>query len=558
MTDMQFSLHGHFYQPPREDPRSGRMATEVSAAPFHDWNERITAECYRPNAWARITDDRGLIVGIVNNFELMSFDLAPTLARWMAENAPDVLERIIDADRRAGTAVAHPFHHVILPFADERDRRTELRWGRAEFVHRFGREPTGVWLPETAMDSDTIATVAAEGLGFTIALPHQVTGAQALVADHRGCRIVVADDVLSRRLAFGVFGGLADAVVDAAAQSAAARGHAIATTDGETFGHHHKYTERTIAYALGVEAPRRGWKVGRLDDLVAETRHVDVGVAPSAWSCAHGLERWRSDCGCRNGEFGNLDQRWRAPLRHGLEAVRDIAAGVFVERGAEVFTNPWAARDDYATVLCDLERTDAYLAAHLRPGASAEVALALLESQRHALGMFTSCAWFFDDIGRLESRIALRIAAECLNQLDHLGAGAAASTARSAMELHLSRTQSHDPAIGSGSAIWRTVLTADIDTTPVVRRTVDVSVLERALLTRAHDDIDRAIRWAPELTVERRDRAQEVLHDALAVGDPDDGSLDKLGATLGLASGQIRRRPAGDDVSRPRRAGAGR
>ena len=530
-----FGLHGHFYQPPREDPATGVMAHEPSAAPFHDWNERITAECYRPNGWARVVDERGRIVVIVNNFEVMSFDLAPTLARWMAVHAPDVLERIVAADRSANTAIAHPFHHVILPFATPRDRATELLWGRTEFEHRFGRRPLGVWLPETAMDSDTIAAVTAAGYRFTIALPHQVS-ATATVVEHRGCRIVVADDVLSRQLAFGVFGGDADAVIAAAARSAAARGHALATTDGETFGHHHKWTERTVAFALGVQARRLGWQVGSFEGLVGAPA-APSDVVASAWSCAHGLERWRSDCGCRNGDFGVVDQRWRGPLRTALEAVRDVANLVFDTAGREVFVEPWLARDDYASVLCDASETEPFMQRHGRAGASSATALALLESQRHALGMFTSCAWFFDDIGRLESKIAMRIAAECLRQLQLAGHGAAATAARQTCRDALAATVSHDPTLGTGADIWDAVLREERTTNAPIMARPDVQLIERAI---AGVGIDDPTAWARRASGAERDRAQELVYEALATGERRD--LDSVGEALGLAVAEISRR----------------
>jgi len=452
-------VHGHFYQPPRENPWSDVVGRQPSAAPFRDWNQRITAECYRPNAWARIVDTDGNVVGIVNNYELMSFDLGPTLARWLDRHAPDVLARMVAADQVASTAVAHPYHHVILPLSTARDRRTELRWGRAEFRRRFGREPAGVWLPETAVDAPTLEDVAAEGFSFTILDPSQIVsdgpvgpgayrwrGATGATVD-----LVVYEGSVSHDIAFGIDSMSSAELIERAVGSAGTAPLVCLATDGETFGHHHKFTERAVAYALAVEVPRQGHTTGSLERWLAAHRpERNVEVRCSAWSCVHGVERWRSDCGCSTGGEPGWSQAWRAPLRSALDAVREQAAAAFEELGAEVFVDPWAARDDYVEVLLDPGRWPAFADRHLRRGASHERAGALLEAQRHALAMYTSCGWFFADPAGLETILVLRHAACCLERIRDAGG----RVSEEAVLDRLGDLRSNRAEEGDGATLW--------------------------------------------------------------------------------------------------------
>ncbi len=452
-------VHGHFYQPPRENPWSDVVGRQPSAAPFRDWNQRITAECYRPNAWARIVDTDGNVVGIVNNFELMSFDLGPTLARWLDRHAPDVLARMVAADQIASTAVAHPYHHVILPLSAERDRRTELRWGRAEFRHRFGREPAGVWLPETAVDAPTLEDVAAGGFSFTILDPSQIVGDGPVgpgAYRWRGATgatvdLVVYEGSVSHDIAFGIDSMSSAELIERAVGSAGPAPLVCLATDGETFGHHHKFTERAVAYALAVEVPRQGHTTGSLERWLAAHRpERDVEVRRSAWSCVHGVERWRSDCGCSTGGEPGWSQAWRAPLRSALDAVREQAAAAFEELGVEVFVDPWAARDDYVEVLLDPGRWPAFADRHLRRGASHERAGALLEAQRHALAMYTSCGWFFADPAGLETILVLRHAACCLERIRDAGG----RVSEEAVLDRLGDLRSNRAEEGDGATLW--------------------------------------------------------------------------------------------------------
>jgi len=492
MPEVAFALHGHFYQPPRENPWTEVVPREVSAAPHHDWNARITAECYRPNGWARILDEAGRIVAIVDNYEHLSFDVGPTLLSWLESQAPETYERIVAAERRTRRAMAQAYGHAILPLCNDRDLRTQVRWGQADFRFRFGREPEGMWLPETAVDERVLAVLAEEGVAFTILAPHQVAALRPLSdpaggdgevgwwpvdgtgIDTRrayrwrhperpdlGVDLVVYDGDISHDVAFGGFPS--QVVVDRIVQRAG-DGHddvlAAVACDGETFGHHHPFADRGVAYALTVESGRRGVTVPRLADwLAAHPPTGEAQVRQSAWSCAHGVGRWREDCGCHTGGEPGWDQAWRAPLRAALDLLRDAAVEVFERRGPVVLLDPWAARDAYVDVLLGAVPLDEFVAAQVKGYASDvdrlhEVeALTLLEAQRHALLMYTSCGWFFNDLAGIETLQILRYAARVLDLLAELGEDAGGALTDRFLDA-LARARSNRPDEGDGRAIW--------------------------------------------------------------------------------------------------------
>jgi alpha-amylase/alpha-mannosidase (GH57 family) len=436
-------LHGHFYQPPREDPVLDEIGQEASAAPDHDWNQRIERECYRAVVAARVPGPGGRIRRIVNTLESISFNVGPTLFEWMERHAEATCRQIIAADRASckrlnghGNAIAHPYHHVILPLASRRDKRTEVRWGIADFRKRFGREPEGMWLPETAVDDETLDVLAEEGVRFTILAPHQVESAppaglpgQYLTSQGRTIAIFVYDGPLSHGIAFG--GLVRDAALWwkamrwpsddntlAAAtrppRDPAERALVSAATDGETFGHHHKFAEMALAAVLD-RAREDGVSVENFASFLAANpaTHEVALLAPSSWSCAHGVERWRSDCGCRLDGAVSPSQAWRKPLREGLSALALRLHEVFTSEGERCFSDPWAARDAYGELLPfgNPERRDAFLMRWLASEASDVTrALELLEMERDAMRMFTSCAWFFDDVGGIETQQVLKYA----------------------------------------------------------------------------------------------------------------------------------------------------
>jgi uncharacterized protein DUF3536/glycosyl hydrolase family 57 len=416
-------IHGHFYQPPRDDPWTRKIPREPTAAPFHDWNERIERESYGP---------------VSRYLASLSFDFGATLLEWMEQAAPDTYRAVLGADAHGG-AVAMPYHHVILPLSPRRDKVTEVRWGIADFRRRFGRQPEGMWLPETAVDDETLDVLAAEAIRFTILAPHQVEhlpgrGLPGWYRTGGGRRIAlfVYDGAISHDVAFGPLVRDASAWVERLV--AAPQDLISIATDGETFGHHHKDGIATLARVLDTLGKRSDVRVENFATFLARQapQHDVRLVAPSSWSCPHGVERWRAECGCRAAPERGMHQRWRAPLRAALEWLAGELHAVFEREGKARFGDPWAARDAYGAVLGTPQEGDR-----------------LLEMERHALRMFTSCGWFFDDIAGIESVIVLRSAARAIEL-----AGAEAPRLEAGLLERLASAPSNDPAVGSGRELY--------------------------------------------------------------------------------------------------------
>ncbi|MEB3312246.1 MAG: DUF3536 domain-containing protein [Snowella sp.] len=456
-TGVYVTIHGHFYQPPRENPYLNVIERQPSATPFHDWNERIHHECYRPNAFARILNDRGELLEIVNNFEYLSFNIGPTLMSWLEGYDPETYQRIIDADRKScdrlnghGNAIAQVYNHIILPLANKRDKYTQIRWGKADFKTRFGREPEGIWLAETAVDYETLEALIDENIRFIILAPsqaercrpfatehdpepewHEVGGGQidptrpyrCFITDGRSIDIFFYDGPISRDMGF-------NDVLSSSEHFAGRLGQAVkgdhrpaqiisVATDGETFGHHKGGTEKCLAYAFTQEFVQRGWTVTNFAHyLSVHPPQWEVELKPvTAWSCFHGVERWQDDCGCGGG--GSWHQKWRKPLRESLNWLRDQLKVLYLEAGRKLFGDPWQAREDYIQVILQRspEQTDGFLTRH-QNHVLADLekidALRLLEMQRLSLLMFTSCGWFFDEISRPEGVQILRYAARAM------------------------------------------------------------------------------------------------------------------------------------------------
>lgn len=453
-------IHGHFYQPPRENPRSGEVETEISALPYHDWNRRITAECYEPNLSARILDAQGHVAKLLNNYSLMSFNFGPTLLSWMERTVPAVYRAILASDRASagnfsghGSAIAQGYHHIILPLANRRDKETQVIWGLKDFIHRFGRKPEGMWLPETAVDSETLEILAAQGLRFTILAPHQAVrfresvGApwqelagpidplrpyRASLASGKNLCLFFYEGPISQAIAFQKLlndgeGFLGRLLGRFDARAAGPQILSIAT-DGETYGHHHKFGEMALAYALDTAMARDCVKLTNFGEYLA--LHPPVAEAQilenSSWSCSHGVERWRSDCGCNVGGIPGWNQSWRIPLRSAMNALRDVWARFFESEGAKLLRDPWAARNDYIDILLDPSPQPrenffkTHAACPIDPPMISR-AEAFLELQRYAMLMFTSCGWFFDDPSGLETRQILRYARQGLETVRALG-----------------------------------------------------------------------------------------------------------------------------------------
>lgn len=485
-------IHGHFYQPPRENPWLEAIELQDSAYPYHDWNERVSAECYAQNAASRILDASNRIVRIANNFARISFDIGPTLLTWLADKAPEVHAAIVEADRASqerfsghGSALAQPYNHLIMPLARPRDRRTQVAWAISDFVHRFGRHPEGMWLPEAAVDVDTLEVLAEHGIRFTVLAPHQARRVRAQgertwqEVDERSLDTTVAyrvplpsgrdiavffyDGAISRGVAFeGLLtdGGRFAGRLTGAAQPHRGRDELIhIATDGESYGHHHRHGDMALAFALQALESSPDVRLTNYGEYLE--RHPPVHeaqvVEASSWSCAHGVERWRSDCGCVDGGHPGWRQDWRRPVRDALDWLRDEVDPGFEQEAGRCLRDPWAARDDYVKLL--LQRSpdvaDRFLARHaLRPLSAEERVRVwqLLELQRHGMLMYTSCGWFFDDLGRIETIQVLRYA----GRLIQLARSCLGLDLEPAFRDRLEEAKSNDPTFGTGRDVYDT------------------------------------------------------------------------------------------------------
>jgi alpha-amylase/alpha-mannosidase (GH57 family) len=510
-------IHGHFYQPPREHPWTGRIERQASAAPAHDWNERIHAECYRANAFARVHGADSRIVRLVNNYAWISFDFGPTLLSWIQRHDRDTYARILAADRDSlervgsGNALAQAYNHMILPLANERDKRTQVRWGVADFVHRFGRRPEGMWLPETAADDATLQVLAEEGLRFTILAPAQ---AAAPVTPDRAYRwsgaggaslaLFFYDGPISHDISFGEL--LKDGRAFAGRLLSAPGPFVSIATDGETYGHHKKFGDLSLAYAV-AEAFRptnyAAWLAAH-----PPTQEVKI-VSPSSWSCPHGVERWASDCGCRLNPAARTSQSWRAVLRAALNRLRDRLAALFEQEGERLLVDPWAARDEYVQVLLSRSASADFFKRRIR--ADRTRALELLEMQHQAMLMFTSCGWFFDDIGGIESQQVLRHAARAveLSRRPLLGE-------RLARDLEAAK--SNRRRFGDGTRIYREAVSPDrIEPERAVAHAV-LGSRRRAPAYRVRARAGKAT-WTSSITGESRTFAYQRRALSCVVGD---------------------------------------
>jgi alpha-amylase/alpha-mannosidase (GH57 family) len=448
-------IHGHFYQPPRENPWLEAVELQDSAYPYHDWNERITAECYAPNAASRLMDGSDRITAIVNNYSRISFNFGPTLLQWLERHSPEVHQALVDADRESqtrfsghGSALAQVYNHVIMPLANTRDKVTQVVWGKRDFVRRFGREPEGMWLAETAVDTATLEVLAEHGVKFTVLAPRQAGRVRRLgrhtkmwhdvrdarvnprmpylcvLPSGRTINLFFYDGPISQEIAFSgllrsgeTFAGrLMGAFTDERQSPELVH----IATDGETYGHHHRYGDMALAYCLHYIEQNELARLtvyGEFLETFPPTYEVEI-VENTSWSCAHGVERWRNNCGCNSGREGWV-QEWRSPLRSALDRVRDGMIEVFEREGEGLLKDPWRARDDYISVVLDrsTENVERFLAEHRARELSREETvktLRLLEMQRHAMLMYTSCGWFFDEISGLEATQVLQYAARAM------------------------------------------------------------------------------------------------------------------------------------------------
>jgi hypothetical protein len=500
VSDKWVCIHGHFYQPPRENPWLEAIEPQPSAHPYRDWNERITAECYRPNTAARVVDGHGSIIQIVDNYQRMSFNFGPTLMSWLEEHAPDVHAAVVDADRDSrerfsghGSAMAQAYNHMIMPLASPRDRLTQVRWGIADFKRRFKRTPEGMWLPECAVDTATLEALAVEGILFTVLAPHQAKAwrpaggewrttpidpgraYKCKLPSGRSIDLFFYDGQTAQAVAFERLLSDGHQIIARMTGRPRAEGEEPTlchiATDGETYGHHHRYGDMALAWALSqVE---QGWNGTRLTNYaefrvkVPATWEVKIHDN-SSWSCAHGISRWREDCGCNSGGRPGWNQKWRRPLRDALDWLRDQAAAALDSVGGMLFKDPWAARDAYIDVLLnDDAARDRFLALHASHALSPEErvrALSLMEMARHAMLMFTSCGWFFDELSGIETVQCMQYAARVAELIESVGGDAVEPE----LVDRLSVAMSNIPDEGNGRQVWqRRVRPAKIDSSKV-------------------------------------------------------------------------------------------
>ena len=450
------TVHGHFYQPPRENPWLEAIEQQDSALPAHDWNERINNECYNPNSVSKIVDSKNQILNVVNNYEYMSYNFGPTLLSWLEEFAPMAYERIIKADITSrklhsghGNAIAQVYNHMIMPLANERDKQTQVKWGKKDFEYRFGREPEGMWLAETAVDDDTLRVLVENGIKFTILSPYQ---AQCIrkegeenwqdvswgnIDPARSYRYYIKsapgkfidlffyDGAISKSVAF-------DELLKDGNKFINRLKDGISTvrnypqliniaTDGESYGHHTKFGDMALAYAMKLKVKEAGFIVTNYGEYLDKYRsNWEVEIKPvSSWSCFHGVGRWSDDCGCSTGGHPGWNQKWRKPLREALDFLRDEMVALFKKQGKKYYLNPDLARDNYITVILDRSENSvkAFQDEFFVPDLDADQkvhAMELLEIQRQAMLMYTSCGWFFSEISGIETVQIMKYAARVM------------------------------------------------------------------------------------------------------------------------------------------------
>ena len=488
-------IHGHFYQPPRENPWLDEVEVQDSAYPYHDWNERVTAECYARNAAARILDDNRRIVDIVNNYSKISFDFGPTLLSWMQEKDPEIYAAVLEADRLSqqhysghGSAMAQVYNHMIMPLSNTKDKRTQIIWGIKDFESRFKRKPEGMWLAETAVDLESLDIMAEQGIKFTVLAPHQAkrikhSNQEMLWHDVSGAKIdprvpyrcylpsgrQIAIFFYDGPIALGVaFEGLlnngehfARRLSESFSVTNPHPQVVNIATDGETYGHHHKFGDMALAYGLHYIESNQLARLTIYGEFLQKhppTQEVEI-VEDSSWSCVHGIERWRSDCGCSTGGHLGWNQKWRAPLRQSLDWLRDQLIPLY-ETQMAVFTNdPWGARDRYIEVI--LDRSEENMARFLlglagRPLKDEEKIniLKLLEMQTNAMLMYTSCGWFFNEISGLESVQILKYAARAIQ----LASDVSNVNLEEGFVSRLAGVPSNVPEFKDGAHIYRTMV----------------------------------------------------------------------------------------------------
>lgn len=491
-NDIFLTIHGHFYQPPRENPWLEAIELQDSALPFHDWNERINKECYNPNSISKIVDNRNRILDVVNNYEHMSFNFGPTLLSWMEHFAPLTYERIIKADIESvsehsghGNAMAQVYNHIIMPLANENDKQTQIKWGIRDFEYRFGRKPEGMWLAETAVDDETLKFLEENGIKFTVLSPYQALKFRqegdkdwqdvswGNIDPARSYRYYIKsapgkfidlffyDGAISRSVAFDellkdgnkFIKRLKEGISDCRDYPQLIN----IATDGESYGHHTKFGDMALSYVLKIRAKDEGFKITNYAEYLDKYRsncEVDIKQA-SSWSCFHGVGRWKEDCGCSTGGHPGWNQKWRKPLRDALDYLRDELIVVFENEGQKYFDNVWNVRNKYINVILDRNEKNVkkFQQENFKPDLTDDDkvhAMELLEIQRQAMLMYTSCGWFFSEISGIETVQIMKYAARAMQLASRF---TSKNLEEKFLEI-LSQAKSNIPEFGTGKDIF--------------------------------------------------------------------------------------------------------
>src|SRR5574344_453462 len=486
------TIHGHFYQPPRENPWLEAVELQDSALPCHDWNERVNNECYSPNSVSKIVDNKNRILDVVNNYKFMSFNFGPTLLSWLEVFAPSAYERIIKADIESvqehnghGNAMAQVYNHMIMPLANAHDKETQIKWGIKDFEYRFGRSPEGMWLAETAVDDETLKYLVDNGIKFTVLSPYQALKVKAKgqanwvdvswgnIDPARSYRYYIKSDTkkfidlffydgaISKSVAFDEIlkdgNKFAKRLKDGVSESRDYPQLINIATDGESYGHHTKFGDMARAYVLRVRAKDEGFTITNYAEYLDKYRsdwEVDIKQA-SSWSCFHGVGRWKEDCGCSTGGHPGWNQKWRKPLRAALDYLRDELSGIFEREGQIYFDNPWNVRNNYIDVILDRNEQviNKFQKKYFRADLSDDdrvKGMQLLEMERQTLLMYTSCGWFFSEISGIETTQIMKYAARAM-QLASVFSDK--DFEKSFLEI-LSEAKSNLPEFGSGKDIF--------------------------------------------------------------------------------------------------------
>lgn len=542
--DRYITIHGHFYQPPRENPWLEEVELQDSAYPYHDWNERITAECYAANAASRMLGPDKKIIDIVNNYSKISFNFGPTLLSWMQRHTPDVHQAILDADRQSirnfsghGSAIAQVYNHMIMPLASSRDKRTQVIWAIKDFEFRFRRRPEGLWLAETAVDLETLDILAEHEILYTILAPHQAARTRKFgrrwkettnaridprmpylcrLPSGRKINLFFYDGPISQDIAFGDLlksgEGFASRLLGGFTQDARPSQLAHIATDGETYGHHHRFGDMALAYCLHhIESNElaRITVYGEYLEKFPPTHEVEI-IENTSWSCSHGIERWKGHCGCNTGHK-EWTQEWRSPLRDSLDWLRDSLAPIYEKEIGRYLRDPWRARDDYINIILDrgLENVSSFFSSYatreLYKQDEVQV-FRLLEMQRHAMLMYTSCGWFFDEISGLETTQVLAYAARAIQLAEKT------SGARLEPEFleRIGRAESNVPDHPTGAQVYEQLVK------PVMVDLLRVGA-HYAVSSLFEDYQDQTTIYAYKATKEMYDRA-EAGRQRLAIG----------------------------------------